>query len=79
MLPAKLLLGAAMGYAERRQHTQARPARRWFLLWPARALALASVIVYVGSLYVAQLVAGQGAYVMYFQHALLVPAPLLRS
>lgn len=75
MLPAKLLLGAAMGYAAGRQAT-ARP-RHWALRWPARFTALAAVLLYVGTLYVAQLVAGQGAFVMYFQHAFLVPAPLI--
>lgn len=57
-----------------------RAARRtWLLRWPARLIALASVVIYVGSLYIAQLVAGQGAFVIYFQHALLVPAPLISS
>ncbi len=78
MLPAKLFLGAAVGYADRRQQ-QSAAVRHWLLRWPARGLALASALIYVGSLYVAQLVAGQGAYVMYFQHAFLVPAPLISS
>ncbi|MFK7736451.1 MAG: hypothetical protein AB8B50_10500 [Pirellulaceae bacterium] len=74
MLPAKILLGAAMGYGDRRAATGKSP-RHWSLRWLARPVALASVLVYVGALYVAQLVAGQGAFVMYFQHAFLVPAP----
>lgn len=72
MLPAKLLIGGAMGLGSR------RPAKRhWLLRWPAKFVALAGVLVYVGALYVAQFVAWQGAFVMYFQHAVLVPAPLL--
>lgn len=97
MLPAKWLIGAAMGYADRRRkEADALPVpadwqaiskkeflrrgrRSWWLRWPARGIALASVAIYVGSLYIAQLVAGQGAWVMYFQHAVLVPAPLISS
>lgn len=84
MLPAKWLLGAGIAYAERRRqqasHSGSPTAiRSWLLRWPARVLALASVLIYVGGLYVAQLVAGQGVWVMYFQHALLVPAPLIGS
>ncbi len=79
MLPAKLALGAAIGYADGRQHRRQLPRRHWSWRWPARLLALASVLMYVGALYVAQLVAGQGAFVMYFQHAFLVPAPLISS
>lgn len=78
MLPAKLLLGAAMGFADRRR-SQQRKVRHWSLRQPARLVGLASVLIYVGALYVAQLVAGQGAFVMYFQHAFLVPAPLISS
>lgn len=77
MLPAKIFLGACMGYADRRQsRAEALPAH-WSLRWTASMLSLASVLVYVGALYVAQLIAGQGAFVMYFQHAFLVPAPLV--
>jgi hypothetical protein len=79
MLPAKLMLGAAMGYAEGRQQASHPAIRHWALRWPARLVALASVLIYVGALYVAQLVAGQGAFVMYFQHAFLFPAPLISS
>lgn len=79
MLPAKLSLGAAMGYGEQRRRNPTLHPRHWFVRWAARMVALASVLVYVGAMYVAQLVAGQGAYVMYFQHAFLVPAPLIRS
>ena len=79
MLPAKLMLGAAMGYASGRSTRLAHPNRHWTLRWPARIIALASALIYVGALYVAQLVAGQGALVMYFQHAFLVPAPLISS
>ncbi|RMF38098.1 MAG: hypothetical protein D6753_16365 [Planctomycetota bacterium] len=78
MLPAKLMLGAAMGYAQSRRQ-RGLPRRHWMLRWPARVVALVSVLAYVGSLYVAQLVAGQGAMVMYFQHAFLVPAPLITT
>ncbi len=74
MLPAKLMLGASIGYANRRTHLR---QRHWSLRWSARLVALVGVLVYVGALYVAQLVAGQGAFVMYFQHAFLVPAPLV--
>lgn len=79
MLPAKLILGAAMGYADGRAHRRDLAIRHWSLRWPARLVGLASVLIYVGALYVAQLVAGQGAFVMYFQHAFLVPAPLISS
>ncbi len=79
MLPTKLLLGAAMGYASGRSERLARPYRHWALRWTARAVVLSSALLYVGALYVAQLVAGQGALVMYFQHAFLVPAPLISS
>lgn len=79
MLPAKLTLGSAMGYASGRQACPEVRPRHWALRWSARGTALAGVLVYVGALYVAQLVAGQGALVMFFQHALLVPAPLISS
>lgn len=79
MLPAKLLLGAAMGYATGRSGRLSLPNRHWSLRWSARVVVLASALLYVAALYVAQLVAGQGALVMYFQHAFLVPAPLISS
>jgi hypothetical protein len=68
MFPAKLALGAALSCG-------ARPgrARHWLLRWSARGLTVAAALIYVGALYVAQLVASQGIYVMYFQHAVLVP------
>jgi hypothetical protein len=72
MLPAKLVLGASLGYASRRQMRPECHPRHWTWCWSARAVALASALLYVGALYVAQLVAGQGAWVMYFQHAFLV-------
>jgi hypothetical protein len=74
MLPAKLALGAAMGYAHRRQLRPECQTRHWTWCWSARVVGLASALLYVGALYVAQLVAGQGAWVMYFQHAFMVPA-----
>ncbi len=72
MLPAKLLIGAALGYANKREKR-----RHWVSRWPAWSVTVASVAIYVGALYFAQFVAWQGAYVMYFQHAVLVPAPLI--
>ncbi|MEC8554372.1 MAG: hypothetical protein VXZ82_05110 [Planctomycetota bacterium] len=75
MLPAKILIGAAMGYANGRQQAGQSP-RSFLLRWPARLVSLASVLIYVGFLYLAQLVAPSGL-IMYFQHALLVPAPLI--
>ena len=72
MLPAKLLIGAALGYANHRERY-----RHWLLRWPAWLISVASVMIYVGALYIAQLVAWQGAFVNYFQHAVLVPAPLI--
>lgn len=74
MLPAKLLIGAALGYADKRERL-----RHWALRWPAWMFAFAGIMFYVGALYVAQIFVSQGAYVMYFQHALLVPAPLVSS
>jgi hypothetical protein len=74
MLPAKLLIGAALGYADKREKL-----RHWMLRWSAFAVVIVSVMSYVGALYVAQFVAWQGALVMYFQHALLVPAPLIST
>jgi hypothetical protein len=68
-----------MGYADSRQYRKQLTKRHWALRWPARLVGFASVVVYVGALYVAQLIAGQGAFVMYFQHAFLVPAPLISS
>ena len=65
-----------MGWADRRRDSGSNPSR-FYNRWPARFLGLASVLIYVGFLYVAQLVASQGAFVMYFQHAFLVPVPLL--
>lgn len=74
MWPAKLVMGAAVGYANR------RPANRhWILRWSAWTVAVASVLVYVGALYIAQFVAWQGAFVNYFQHAVLVPPPLISN
>lgn len=75
MLPTKLILGWAVGYAERRQERQLK-RRSWWVRYPANILAIVPVGIYVGALFVAQLIAGQGAYVMYFQHAFLVPNPL---
>jgi len=72
MLPAKLLIGAALGYANKREKR-----RHWVSRWPAWLISVASVAIYVGALYIAQFIAWQGAYVMYFQHAVLVPAPLI--
>ena len=74
MLPAKLLIGAALGYADKRDNL-----RHWMLRWPAFAVVFVSVVSYVGALYLAQLIASQGAFVMYFQHALLFPAPLVST
>lgn len=74
MLPAKLLIGAALGYAESRKNL-----RHWTLRWSAFSVVMVSVVSYVGSLYIAQFIAWQGAFVMYFQHALLVPAPLIST
>lgn len=74
MLPAKILLGAAMGYASGRSEDGKR-IRHWALRWSSRFVGLAVILIYVGALYVSQLIASQGAYVMYFQHAFLVPAP----
>ncbi len=68
MFPSKLALGAAMGYGARRP----RP-RNFVLRWSSRLLCLAASLTYVGALYIAQFVAWQGIYVMYFQHAVLVP------
>ncbi|GAB5402486.1 MAG: DUF4013 domain-containing protein [Aureliella sp.] len=98
MMPAKWILGAAMGYADSRrlaagglpypEEWTSKPQKKahlrlgrrsWLLRWPARTIALASVVIYVGALYFAQLAAGQGAWGMYFQHAVLVPAPLISS
>jgi hypothetical protein len=74
MLPAKLLMGTAYGYSQRRSQS-----RHWSLRWTAWGFEVAGVLVYVGALYLAQFVAWQGAFVMYFQHAVLVPAPLISS
>lgn len=74
ILPSKLLIGWAVGYAERRQ-SLGMPKRRWFVRWPAHLLGLGPIAFYVGALYVAQLVAKLGAPVMYLQHAFLVPSP----
>ncbi len=68
MFPAKLALGSALGYAARRP----RP-RHFVLRWSARLLCVVASLAYVGTLYIAQFVAWQGIYVMYFQHAVLVP------
>lgn len=68
MFPSKLALGAAMGYGARRP----RP-RHFVLRWTARVLCLAAALTYVGALYIAQFIAWQGVYIMYFQHAVLVP------
>ena len=75
MLPSKLLLGWAVGYASRRKSRNLQ-RRSWWVRWPAYLLSLAPIAAYVGALYIAQLIAGQGAFVMYFQHAFLVPNPL---
>ena len=68
MFPAKLGLGAALGCGARR-----RCAKHWALGWSARTFIVAAALFYVGALYVAQFIAWQGIYVMYFQHAVLVP------
>jgi Protein of unknown function (DUF4013) len=71
MWPAKLVTGAALGYAKKRTEL-----RHWTVRWSAWIVVLASVLAYLGALYIAQFVASQGAYVMYFQHAVLFPPPL---
>ncbi len=76
LLEKQVVHGPVVAEAAKRSR---RGVRHWSLRWPARFIAFASVAVYVGSLYVAQLVAGQGILVMYFQHAFLVPAPLISS
>lgn len=68
IFPAKLFMGAALGYGARRL----RP-RHWTLRWSARTFLFLATLAYVGSLYIAQFVAWQGVFVMYFQHAVLVP------
>lgn len=68
MFPSKLALGAAMGYGARRP----RP-RNFCLRWSARLLCVAASLTYVGALYIAQFIAWEPNYVMYFQHAVLVP------
>ena len=77
MLPAKVMLGAAVSVGNRRE--AAGKMRHWTLRWMASFVVTFGVTFYVGALYFAQLIAGQGALVMYFQHALLVPAPLISS
>ncbi|MCA9135997.1 MAG: hypothetical protein KDB00_04540 [Planctomycetales bacterium] len=76
MLPVKLALGATIGYAERRRAEGLQP-RAWWVKWPGRLLSLTSITIYVFALVLAQLFAGQGALTMYFQHAFLVPSPLI--
>ncbi len=68
MFPARILTGAACGYGARRTQP-----RNFVLRWSARSLAFAASLTYVGTLYIAQFVAWQGIYVMYFQHVVLVP------
>lgn len=68
MFPGKLAIGAALGYANRRPLP-----RHWSLRWSARVFCGVAALSYVGTLYIAQFVAWQGIYVMYFQHAVLVP------
>lgn len=75
MLPSKLMLGWAIGYSNRRQAKGVK-RRAWWIRAPAKIVGIATIGFYVGALYVAQLIAAQGAYVMYFQHAFLVPNPL---
>jgi hypothetical protein len=75
MLPTKLILGWAVGYSQGRQAALLK-RRAWWSRLPAKLVGFAAVAFYVGALYVAQLIAAQGAYVMYFQHAFLVPNPL---
>lgn len=74
ILPSKLLLGWAVGYAERRQSSGLKK-RFWMVRWPAHLLGLVPIGFYIGALYVAQLVVEIGAPVMYLQHAFLVPSP----
>lgn len=76
-LPLKLFFGLIMGLAERRRSELNKPIRHWVLRWTARCLALASCLLYVATLYIAQFVAGQGALIMFIQHAFLMPTPLM--
>jgi hypothetical protein len=76
MLPTKLLTGWAIGYSHRRQANMLSRSP-WWSRFPAKVVGLSAVGFYVGALFVAQLIAAQGAYVMYFQHAFLVPNPLM--
>ncbi|MCA9191637.1 MAG: hypothetical protein KDB03_07745 [Planctomycetales bacterium] len=78
LLPGKMLLGVAMGYGRKRQIRDLHP-RHWVWRWLAMLPMVVAVLFYMGALYVAQLVASQGAPIMYFQHLFLVPAPLISS
>ncbi|MFO0941947.1 MAG: hypothetical protein U0930_14445 [Pirellulales bacterium] len=74
ILPSKLVIGWAVGYADSRQ-SRGLKKRGLLIRWPAHLLGLAPIAFYVGALYVAQLIAKLGAPVMYLQHAFLVPSP----
>lgn len=78
MLPGKLALGWAMGRSKSRADRML-PPRGLLIRWFSKGFGLAGVLMYVGSLYLAQLVAGQGVMVMYFQHMFLAPNPLFVS
>ncbi len=75
MLPAKWVLAAGVRYSLRRQAVAWELPRHWTLRWAGRLIGLASAIIYIGFLYLGQLIADQGAWGMYFQHAFLAPAP----
>lgn len=69
-LPARLALGRAYAYAERR--TAPRPR---IVVWPAGLLVLAAAVAYVVVTYLSQTTSWYGRYSLYEQHVVLFPVP----
>ena len=72
MFPARLLVGWAVGRAERREQP-----RIWISRWAARLAALPVVFIYALLVYFTQFTSWYGAWSLYEQHAFLVPVPFL--
>jgi hypothetical protein len=68
MLPARLLVGWALGRALRREEL-----RHWFWRWTSRIILVPVVAFYVLVVYLAQYISWDGSISLFQQHAFLLP------
>jgi hypothetical protein len=70
MLPARLVMGWAVGRALRRE-----TPRHWFFRWTSKLAMLAVTVFYVVIVFFSQYAAWGGIFSLYEQHAFLLPVP----